>query len=145
MLENVYIDDCNNSPTTEEELREVKENLPGFLHETGLITKAHTYEDTRDSPGLSHSSFINTTFILQKSEYKRSDNEEEESDEDINDDPVSSNAPINVGNHRNRSVPSSAVSKLGEEDNIVHQSLDLNRCEICELLTSVEASATVSL
>ena len=42
-------------------------------------------------------------------------------------------------------MPSSAVSKLGEEDFIDHQRSDLNRCEIRELLTSVEASATVSL
>ena len=145
MLENVYLDDCNFSATKEEELKEVKENLPGFLHETGLIFKAPTYKDTRDSPGLSNSGFINTTIILQRSEYKRSDNEEEDSGEDINDGPLFSNAPISVGNHRNRSVPPSAVSQLVEEDHNVHQSLDLNRFKIPELLNSVEVSASVSL
>ena len=38
--------------------------LPGFLHETGLITKAPTHKDTQDSSGPSYSGFINTTVIL---------------------------------------------------------------------------------
>ena len=52
MLENVHIDDYNYSVTTEEELREIEENLPGFMHENGLITKALTRKGTRDPPGL---------------------------------------------------------------------------------------------
>ena len=75
MSENAYTDDCSFSTTTEEELKEVKGSLPGFLHETGLITRAPTYKDTRGSPGLSHSGFINTTFILQKEGPERKNNQ----------------------------------------------------------------------
>ena len=39
MLENVYIDDCNYPVTTEEELREIEEELPGFMHENGFTIK----------------------------------------------------------------------------------------------------------
>ena len=67
--------------------------LPGFLHETGLIAKAPIYKDTQDLTGLSHSGFINTRIILQRSEYNRSDNKEEDSS---GDDPLFSNAPISV-------------------------------------------------
>ena len=40
MLENAYRDDCNYSVTTEEELKEIKEELPGFMHEHGFPIKA---------------------------------------------------------------------------------------------------------
>ena len=83
MLENVYIDDCNYSTTTEEELREIEEKLTNFMHENGFITKAPTYKGTRGPPELSNSGFINTAIILQKSEYSRSDSKEEDGDEDL--------------------------------------------------------------
>ena len=108
--------------------------LPGFLHETGLIAKAPIYKDTQDLTGLSHSGFINTRIILQRSEYNRSDNKERDSDEDINDGPLFSNAPISIGRHRNESVSPSAVSKKNEEDYNVHQSwtcIDLKSPDYC--------------
>ena len=40
MLENAYRDDCNYSVTTGEELKEIKEELPGFMHKHGFPNKA---------------------------------------------------------------------------------------------------------
>ena len=39
MLENVYIDDCNYPVTTEGKLRDIKEELQGFMHETDFLSK----------------------------------------------------------------------------------------------------------
>ena len=77
LLENVYIDDCSFFVTTEDELREIEENLPDFLHENGLINQASTCKGTRGPPGTLNSGFINTTIILQKSEYSLSISVEE--------------------------------------------------------------------
>ena len=66
ILDNIYIDVCSFSATTEDELREIKAILPDVLHTNGLIDKATTCENTRDPLELSSSGFINTTSILQK-------------------------------------------------------------------------------
>ena len=68
MLENVYIDDCNYPVTTGEELREIKEELPGFMHEHGFPIKALACTGEKASQELSDNRFINTTNILQESE-----------------------------------------------------------------------------
>ena len=60
LVENVYIDDCSFSVTTEDELREIEENLPDFLHTNGLIAQATTCEGTRKTIELSSSGLINT-------------------------------------------------------------------------------------
>ena len=93
MLENVYMYDCNYSITTEEELREIEENLPDFLHANGLLARATTCEGTPKKLELSSSGFINTTSILQKAEHSRLNNTDEDNDEYIKDDPSSNNAP----------------------------------------------------
>ena len=36
MLESAYVDDCNSSVTTLEELKEIKEKMPEFMREHGF-------------------------------------------------------------------------------------------------------------
>ena len=86
-LENIYIDDCNYSATTEEELREIKKELPLFIHEHEFPVKALTCTGKQDSRELSSQGFINTTIILQESEYRIPDTIEEDSEEKNNDVP----------------------------------------------------------
>ena len=103
MLENVYIDDCSFSVTTEDELREIKANLPDFLHTNGLIAQATTCEGTRKPLELSSSGFINTTSILEKAEHSRIDNTDGDNDEYIKDDHFSNNAPMSIEKDREKS------------------------------------------
>ena len=69
VIETIYIDYCNILATTEEDLSELKAILSNFLHATGLIARASACENTQDS--LQHPSpgFINTTSILERTEY----------------------------------------------------------------------------
>ena len=71
ILENVYRDDCNYPVTTEEELREFKEELPGFMHEHGVPVKAITCTGKQAPGEQSGYGFINTIIILQESEHTR--------------------------------------------------------------------------
>ena len=66
LLDNIYIDDCSISATTEDELREMKAILPDILRTKGLIAKAPTWEIARDLLERSFSGFINTSSILEK-------------------------------------------------------------------------------
>ena len=65
MLENAYRDDCNYPVTTEEELREFKEELPGFMHEHGFPIKALACTGKKAPQELSDYRFINTTNIYK--------------------------------------------------------------------------------
>ena len=49
MLENAYRDDCNYPVTTGEQLREIKEELSGFMHEHGYPIKTLTCTGKKDS------------------------------------------------------------------------------------------------
>ena len=40
VLESAYVDDCNSSVTTLEELKEIKEGMPEFMKEHGFPIKA---------------------------------------------------------------------------------------------------------
>ena len=41
VLESAYVDDCNSSVATEEELEEIKKEMPGFMVDHGM-PKKHT-------------------------------------------------------------------------------------------------------
>ena len=40
VLESAYVDDCNSSVGTSAELEEIKEEMPGFMHNHGMPIKA---------------------------------------------------------------------------------------------------------
>ena len=67
MLESAYVDDCNYSVTTIEELKEIRENMPEFMHEHGFPIKALACTGEKAPQELSDNGFINTTNILQES------------------------------------------------------------------------------
>ena len=60
VLESAYVDDCNSSVATEEELEEIKREMPGFMVDHGMPIKAlaWTGEDAPDE--LSADGMINT-------------------------------------------------------------------------------------
>ena len=103
ILDNIYIDDCSFSATTEDELREIKAILPDVLHANGLIAKATICKNKRNPLELSSSGFINTTSILEKAEHSRIDNTDGDNDEYIKDDHFSNNAPMSIEKDREKS------------------------------------------
>ena len=60
MLESAYRDDCNYSVTAVEELKEIKEKMPEFMHEHGFPIKALACTGETAPQELSDTRFINT-------------------------------------------------------------------------------------
>ena len=89
-LDNIYIDDCSISASTEDELREMKAILPDILRTKGIIAKAPTCEITRDPVEHSSSGFINTASIIKKAEYSSIADTDDDSDRYIKDNPFPS-------------------------------------------------------
>ena len=60
MLESAYVDDCNCSVATVEELKEIEEKMPQFMREHGFSIKALACTGEAAPQELSDTGFINT-------------------------------------------------------------------------------------
>ena len=60
MLESAYVDDCNSSVTTLEELKEIKEKMPEFMREHRFPIKALLWTGETALGELTDNGFINT-------------------------------------------------------------------------------------
>ena len=60
MLESAYVDDCNSSVTTLEELKEIKEKMPEFMKEHGFPIKALAWTGETAPEELTDNGLINT-------------------------------------------------------------------------------------
>ena len=60
VLESAYVDDCNCSVATVQELKEIKEHMPQFMQEHGFPTKALACTGEAAPQELSDTGFINT-------------------------------------------------------------------------------------
>ena len=61
VLESAYVDDCNSSVTTLEELEEIKQEMPRFMSEYGFPIKALAWSGEDAPEELTDNGFINTT------------------------------------------------------------------------------------
>ena len=59
VLESAYVDDCNSSVTTLEELEEVKQEMPNFMSEHGFPIKALAWSGEDAPEELTDNGFIN--------------------------------------------------------------------------------------
>ena len=60
VLESAYVDDCNSSVTTLEELKEIKEEMPDFMKEHGFPIKALAWTGESAPEELTDNGLINT-------------------------------------------------------------------------------------
>ena len=60
VLESVYVDDCNSSVATQEELEEIKQRMPEFMNSHGMSIKALARTGKEAPVELSADGFINT-------------------------------------------------------------------------------------
>ena len=60
VLESAYVDDCNSSVATIEELEEIKNEMPGFMHNHGMPIKALAWTGGDTPTELSADGMINT-------------------------------------------------------------------------------------
>ena len=71
MLESAYVDDCNCSVTTLEELKEIKEKMPEFMREHGFPIKALAWTGETAPQELTDNGLINTAGYTRRSESSR--------------------------------------------------------------------------
>ena len=64
VLESAYVDDCNSSVGTENELEEVKEKMPQFMLDHGMPIKALAWSGSETPTELSSDGLINTAGFL---------------------------------------------------------------------------------
>ena len=60
VLESAYVDDCNSSVATQEELEEIKQTMPEFMSSHGMPIKALTWPGEEAPEELSADGLINT-------------------------------------------------------------------------------------
>ena len=60
VLESAYVDDCNSSVATIEELEEIRKEMPGFMHSHGMPIKALAWTGGDTPSELSADGMINT-------------------------------------------------------------------------------------
>ena len=60
MLESAYVDDCNSSVATLEELEEIKQEMPSFMSQHGFPIKALAWSGEETPEELSDNGLINT-------------------------------------------------------------------------------------
>ena len=60
VLESAYVDDCNSSVATQEELEEIKQRMPEFMNSHGMPIKALAWTGEEAPEELSADGLINT-------------------------------------------------------------------------------------
>ena len=60
VLESAYVDDCNSSVSTLEELEEIKQKMPRFMSDHGMPIKALAWTGEKAPEELTDNGFINT-------------------------------------------------------------------------------------
>ena len=60
VLESAYVDDCNSSVSTIEELEEIKQKMPRFMSDHGMPIKALAWTGEKAPKELTDNGFINT-------------------------------------------------------------------------------------
>ena len=61
VLESAYVEDCNSSVSTLEDLEEIKQKMPGFMNNHGIPIKALAWTGEKAPEELTSNGFINTT------------------------------------------------------------------------------------
>ena len=112
----IYMDDCNISAISENELSEIKENLPDVPQAKGLIARASAYRNNRDPLEHLSSGFINTASILKKAEYSSIDDTDDDSN---NSNPFSNDTSTNITKDSKKAKVMAA--KLEDNQNIYQE------------------------
>ena len=60
VLESAYVEDCNSSVSTLEDLEEIKQKMPGFMNNHGIPIKALAWTGEKAPEELTANGFINT-------------------------------------------------------------------------------------
>ena len=60
VLESAYVDDCNSSVSTLEDLEEIKQKMPSFMSDHGMPIKALAWTGEKAPEELTSNGFINT-------------------------------------------------------------------------------------